>query len=156
MSNREGKKPKFDPALRPSDRKEPVFDTALIGGAYPHKPLWKFARLDLDGNWGWSQIDKDGLLRVLERLRAFESMTWREIEEKKTKHGPQCHPMEITSVTKEARDRLSEIQLTEAPQLYSLRCTGGERIWGYRLGRVFHIVWWDPDHTVCPVGKRGT
>jgi hypothetical protein len=25
-----------------------------------------------------------------------------------------------------------------------------ERLWGFRRGSVFHVVWWDPDHKVCP------
>ncbi|MBA1335913.1 MAG: hypothetical protein HPY66_1731 [Firmicutes bacterium] len=27
------------------------------------------------------------------------------------------------------------------------------RIIGYRGGRIFHLIWFDRDHEVCPMGK---
>jgi hypothetical protein len=29
-------------------------------------------------------------------------------------------------------------------------------VWGFRHGRVFALLWYDPDHTVYKVRKKGT
>jgi hypothetical protein len=40
--------------------------------------------------------------------------------------------------------------------LTSIRIAGAERIWGFKNGKYFFLLWWDPDHTVYPVEKRHT
>jgi hypothetical protein len=34
--------------------------------------------------------------------------------------------------------------------MFRFRVAGGKRLWGFRNGRVFHAIWWDPDHAVYP------
>ena len=148
---REQKKPKLDRSIQVAAEKRPTADSALTVAPLDYKPLWKFEHLDLGGDWGWSKADRACLENVLEHLRSYETMTWREIERKTTKHGSQSHPIETHRVCKEARDRLCAIKLDDRPELYSLRIGGRPRVWGYRKGRVLHIVWWDPTHSVYPV-----
>ncbi len=144
------KKPRIQPGLRPSEIKRPAIDPVFAGEAYPHRPLWKFTSLDLEGPWGWRAIEAAAIEGVLERLRSFETMTWGEIERKLGRSAPHCHPIEASELCKDARDRLPKVIKGEIPTLYSLRIAQLPRVWGYRLGRVFHFLWWDPGHSVCP------
>ncbi|MBK7876320.1 MAG: hypothetical protein IPJ77_11275 [Planctomycetes bacterium] len=147
------KKPRLAKGIEPDPSKTPAVDPALKGNAWPHKPLWKVGRLDLDGKWSWRGIKADELEHVLERMRSFESMTWAEIERKSGKYGSQCHTMPSERICEEARARLTTLRLDELPELYSMRCDQKGRLWGYRIGHVLHVLWWDPNHTVYPVEK---
>lgn len=88
---------------------------------------------------------------VLSRLKNFESMTWREIDGNTGSHG-----VSLSSLSKEARDRLEEIRQDDAPELFSLRITGAARVWGILDEEVFRVLWWDPNHQVCPSIKKHT
>jgi hypothetical protein len=34
--------------------------------------------------------------------------------------------------------------------MFRFRLGGKARLWGFRSERIFHVVWWDPDHRVYP------
>jgi len=40
--------------------------------------------------------------------------------------------------------------------MYAIRLSGKKRVWGIREGRLFSLVWWDPEHTVGPSEKKHT
>lgn len=77
-------------------------------------------------------------------------MTWGEIRGDKHKFIPS------ENLCTEARRRLVDIAQDDADGLYELRLSGTERVWGHRIEDVCHLVWWDPDHTVCPSTLRNT
>ena len=95
-------------------------------------------------------MDSATLKKVLTRLKPLETMPWREI----TNTG--SHPIDVSAIIKEARERLAEIGQDDTDQLYSLRVEGALRIWGIRDGRVLKILWYDPEHAICPSPKKGT
>jgi hypothetical protein len=109
------------------------------------KIVWRLARLDLDGEWGWRKLDAGHLERVVQQLKHFEGMT---IGELFNRGGNKRIPAE--NICKDARDRLDEIQADDLDELWELRLTGKNRVWGSRSGHVYHVLWWDPEHTVCP------
>jgi hypothetical protein len=90
-------------------------------------------------------------LRVVERLRNLETMTWTEIEAQRSSHGWNG----IGDLCRDAARRLEELKLDDQ-EPYQLQVTGSERVWGIRDGRTFGILWWDPDHSVFPTAKRNT
>ena len=56
-----------------------------------------------------------------------------------------------------ARDtRLRELQQDDSDGLYELRFGGKERVWGIRRDDRFCILWWDPEHMVCPSTLKNT
>lgn len=78
-------------------------------------------------------------------------MTWTEIE-----RSPGNHDYDGTDgLCREATKRFEELGLDDR-EPYQLRIGGKPRIWGFREGRVFKILWWDPNHSVYQVGKRHT
>lgn len=143
------KTPKFAPENRPQEARTPKIGVAAEAG--PSKPVWRFFHLDWDGPWCPSKCKESGVRGLLERLAAFESMSWVEI-----KSGG-SHTVGAEGIIKQARDRLTDRKLDEwADHLTSLRITGKERLWGFLRAGVFHALWWDPEHEVYPSKKKHT
>ena len=107
--------------------------------------MWRFGSVDFDGPFGWIECRPRAKLReVIQKLGKFESMTWQQIE------GARCHFIGIESLSKQAQDRLRELGQDDVDELFSLRLSGAERVFGIRDRWIFRILWWDPDHRVCP------
>jgi hypothetical protein len=83
-------------------------------------------------------------------MKELETMTWQAIGETGS------HFIDVSGLSKSARDRLLAIQQDDVDQLYSLRVTGRRRIFGIRDGGTFRVLWWDPEHEVCPAQKKHT
>ena len=66
------------------------------------------------------------------------------------------HPVALNDLDKTARDRLAELNLDDIDHLYSLRLSGTERVWGILDRSILKVLWWDPDHQVCPAAKKHT
>jgi hypothetical protein len=114
-------------------------------------PLWAFRVVDLGGRWCWSALQRDDILLVFDKLKSYESMAWAQIE------GPTgSHFVEVHKLSKPARERLVEIRQDDVDLLFSLRITGRQRVWGIRDGHVLRLLWWDPEHEVCPSHLKHT
>ena len=139
-------KPEQDQTPLPISR-DPVSPTADFMG----RPFtWNTGKVDLDGAYGWNNATmKMVLQKIIPKLQNFGTMTWEEV--KKTK----SHFIDLDKCSKEARDRLGEMEL-EIEQLFSLRLDGKERIFGWEHKSIFHVLWWDPKHQVCPSQKKHT
>lgn len=110
-------------------------------------PSWRIIGLEMAGPYGWHEIDHTTLHYIREKLRGFESMTLAEIfiQGKKRNHG-----VELGKLCHDAQRRLRELGYDDLDELYTLRLSGPERIWGIRDCNVFTLLWWDPRHQVCP------
>ncbi len=114
-------------------------------------PVWAFRIVDLGGPWCWGVIQGPVLAEVLARFRDYESMTWEQIDGPTGSHG-----VEPWKLSREAQSRLTEIRQDDASELFSLRITGRRRVWGILDEHVLRILWWDPEHQVCPSPKKHT
>jgi hypothetical protein len=103
--------------------------------------------------FGWHRIDTAKLEEVRRKLGDFESMTWNEIL---VVAGRRNHAVAVDRLCKAAQDRLEEIGQGDVDELTSLRLSGPERVWGIRAGHILKILWWDPEHTVCPALLKHT
>ena len=112
------------------------------------KPAWRFGLMDWDGPWGWTTCESPIWRKVIERLREFEKFQWREVFGHQ--FGRQNHEVAQFRMCPEARRRLEELRLGDFEQVASLRIDGASRVWGVRIGRKCHLLWWDPEHQVCP------
>jgi hypothetical protein len=106
-------------------------------------PAWRLSLLELDKPFGWHELDAGQMRYVREKLSSFESMTWGEIL------GKQNHRVAVDSICNDAQRRLIEIKQDDIDELVSLRLSGAERIWGI-LDNVVKVLWWDPNHEICP------
>lgn len=112
-------------------------------------PVWRVSIMDMDGPFGWNALTKAKLLEVHRKLGDMESTKWSEIL-----RGKSNHAMPVAVLEKEARDRLAEIGQDDIDELFQIRLSGPERIFGIRDRHVFRILWWDPDHKVYKTPKK--
>ncbi len=145
-----GKKRPVQKALPPDLRKQPR-GADKARGADSERITWQFQALDPDGPWGWRGIDPAVIWdRIFHRARHLESMTWAQIMDTGS------HPIPVESIAPEAQRRLEAIGQADVDEIFSLRFTGKERLWGIRDRHILKVLWWDPEHKVCPSYKKHT
>lgn len=116
-------------------------------------PSWQLRLLDTEGPFGWQELRAQKIWEIRSKLGQFESMTWHEILIRgKNFH----HSIAIDQLAPEARKRLEDLQQDDVEALVSLRLSARERIFGIREGSILEILWWDPEHRVCPSEKKHT
>lgn len=74
-------------------------------------------------------------------------MRWSEIL------GRDSHEMPVERLCTEAQQRLVTLKLDDTDRVLSLRVTGRERVFGVRMDEPVYLLWWDPNHEVCPSTK---
>jgi hypothetical protein len=114
------------------------------------RPVWQLRLVDLEGPFSCKLLDAETLVRVVRRLGDFESMSWEEIGRAGS------HTIDVAALHPDARKRLADIRQDDVDEVYSLRITGKERIFGIRDRWILRILWWDPDHRVCPSTLKHT
>jgi hypothetical protein len=103
--------------------------------------------------FGWHKLDKDKLDEIRTKLAQFEGQTWNEILLiAKGKN----HTIAKSDLSKAARDRLAELRLDDVDYVISLRLSGKERVFGLKHDVALTLLWWDPDHLVCPAQLKHT
>lgn len=98
-------------------------------------------------------MEPDDQVEVLNRLRALEKMTWHQIKMDGKKRN---HSIRVSDCSKGAQKRLSELELDDIDELFSMGVNGEARIIGILARTTFMILWWDPKHQVCPSHKKHT
>lgn len=115
------------------------------------RPAWRVGSVDWGGPYGWGALSEPARIKELcDRLRSFESMSWVEIE------SSGSHNIAVEDICKAARDRLQELNQDDVDELFSLRVTGERRVLGFREANILRLLWWDPNHEVCPSVKKHT
>lgn len=147
---KKSKKPKA--RIEPSPKKQPK--VAYNPTSYNHlRPSWRISKIEMLGPYGWRNIDAETLIYIHGKLSNFESMTWNDILVKNKKNN---HSIEIENLSPTAKTRLAEIQLEDIDELVSLRLSGKQRVWGILDQGVLNLLWWDPNHQVCPSNLKHT
>lgn len=127
---------------------------------YSKMPIsWRVGKMDRGHDeWGWhlpNDNDRERTVwdRIHSALKNYETMTWSEIDSKKSCHS--WDPFKLPSKAQQALKALGyKLDLLE--NLYQLRVGGEGRLFGLRDRAVFSLIWWDSGHSVKPVEKRGT
>ncbi|HHF7365146.1 TPA: hypothetical protein ACPSKY_000238 [Legionella bozemanae] len=142
------KTPRF--RTEPNPKKEPSvgkqFSSDDSGKIY-----WSFSLIDSDGPWGFHNICKDEFHSLVTHdFKSKEGINWSQLK------SSGSHNVEINQLIKRAQHRLTEIFLDDRDELFSMRFSGTKRVWGIRDGNVFKVLWWDPNHEICPSRKKNT
>ncbi len=104
--------------------------------------------------FGWHVVDANTLGFIRQKLANFESMTWRDILITGNK---QNHIVSRDRLCSDAQKRFTAIRLEDVDGLVSLHLSGLNRVWGYFLSAgILNLLWWDPDHKVCPSLLKNT
>lgn len=96
--------------------------------------------------------------KLYPKLRDYEKLTWDEIEkqtygkENKSKN----HPIAKAKLSKDARERLEQLNQGDVDELFSLRLEGELRVFGIRELNCLKILWVDINHEVCESHKKHT
>lgn len=99
--------------------------------------------LDTEGPFGWSKCSISILNDVLKpRLSNFETMTWAEIE------SHRHHFIPIEDLSTQAKRCLSDKELSDVDEVFSLAIDSKERVTGICDRDVFKLLCWDPKHEV--------
>lgn len=137
---------------RPSGMKQPRA-TYSPEDANQMSPVWSIKLFDVHGQWGREKVANAHLWDDLfAKLRHFESMTWGDILKEKQNH----HSIAVGSLAKEARQRLAAMRQDDVDEIFRLRLTGKQRVWGIRDRHVLKLLWWDPEHEICPSVLKNT
>ena len=149
MGKRKSKKV-LEAKNRPSSNKIPRQSQEVNSGQ--ETPVWRFSLLDWDGPWGWRNVDTSKWQEILQKLGNFETRTWADIKRDGNNHAVLIQ----NSPNSEVPKRLAEIHLDDIDELFSLRLSGKERVWGILENYILKILWWDPNHEVWPSIKKHT
>ncbi|MBC7873326.1 MAG: hypothetical protein H7Y01_04980 [Ferruginibacter sp.] len=118
------------------------------------RPVWSFSQLDFYAEvGGWIHLQPEDRDALLARFRDWEKMTWAEILSEGRK---QNHSIFVSKCSDKAQERLEHLKLDDLEELMSLRVSSRARVIGIRVREVFRILWWDPEHAVCPSHLKGT
>lgn len=115
-------------------------------------PDFRAGKMDTNGRWGWhnSNTLTIDMKEFLDKVFENQKLSWQELRNNGS------HEVELDQIVPEARKRLEEIEQDEIDLLYSLRLTGKKRMWGIKDNNIFWILWWDPNHEICPSLKKHT
>lgn len=139
-----------------------VRQESSTGGTDNQTICWQFSRIDWDGPWGSAALTGVNIVDLLKSTIAkWETMTWAAIYAAsggKSK-GNNHHPIEVSGLSKKAKDRLKQIKYSDFDSVISLRVNSTVRIYGIRNQRALQFLWYDPWHddrnnAVCPSLKR--
>lgn len=129
------------------------------------KPTWRFQLIDMESPFfNVRRYKRGGRIyviyeEILRKLKSFESMTWQEIDQQSRGNGHSSnHFIPVEDLSKEAKRRLNELQQDDIDQVYSISIGGKRRLIGIfdGVGSSFDVIWYDPDHKVCPSRKKHT
>ncbi|RKZ64279.1 MAG: hypothetical protein DRQ99_15740 [Candidatus Parabeggiatoa sp. nov. 3] len=149
MGKRKSKRvlaPKSKPLSNKNPRQTSSLDSDL------KKPAWQFNEIDWAGPWGWHQLAAQKWQEILTKLGYFETRTWADIKSDGNNHAVDIQNTPNPEVLK----RLAEIHQDDIDELFSLRLSGKERLWGILDNHILKILWWDANHDVWPSKKKHT
>ncbi|WP_319778402.1 hypothetical protein [Maridesulfovibrio sp.] len=112
---------------------------------------WHFNLMDQAPESPWTSLPKH-LNRYADKLHAYEKQTIAEIFHEKQQYN---HAVPVGRLVPRAQARLNTLKI-KVDALYRLRFGGKPRLWGILKGNIFQILWFDPQHQVCPSEKKHT
>jgi hypothetical protein len=120
------------------------------------KPLFGFehAHRNARGPWAFKPSSEDAA-ELFEFICEMAKLTWSDIERQRTggltNRHRKHHSQDVGSLCPEAQQDFGRAKLGErfGEDIFRFRLSGEKRLWGFRIGRIFHVIWWDPDHEVC-------
>jgi hypothetical protein len=146
MSKRRKKQPRIGHRPQPTKTPHQVEGVDVSG----LKVLWSFEVFDHQKKWYDEGYQEEPFREVAQHMRDYEGRTWGEI----LAHGKRDHFIPTKDLIPDAQARLRVINQDDIDHLLRFRFSGARRIWGIKKEQVFRVVWWDPQHRVCPSKEK--
>lgn len=121
--------------------------------------LWAFDNIDRGGDFSFDINRKDFNHKlILDKMMEYGTMTWNEVSKQTHDNGKsKHHSINYDALSKQAMNRIIAKQLTQdSDLLYSFALQNKLRVFGIRKNEIFHVLWYDPKHQVCPSVKKHT
>lgn len=153
---KEGKEPFVDRIVSEQSsvvlKKEAV--SLPIQSRMSRKMAWTSEKKDIVGRWSWGQLRFWGKSLWKKELHPFlkgyETKRWSDIEREKAGKDHRFKSYDTYSIADEAQKRLLDIGLDDMDRICRFRLGNKPRIYGFLCQHVFFVLWWDPDHNICP------
>jgi hypothetical protein len=143
-----------DPDARPTGGRVPLKARTFNPTNSTGTVVVRFGRFDVGGQWCLSKITPDAMQKLLARIRDIETMTITEAFNNRDEPGKDYPIAELPS--REARERLVELEYDDEDRISRLRVTSRGRLYGFRRDAQFYALWWDPEHEIYPSTKKHT
>ncbi len=121
--------------------------------AQEQTPLFCFYHADRASKNAWAFKPSEADAPVLfDFVCDMGHLKWGEIVGQTSGGHKKHHSQPINSIESAAQGDLKKRKLDEmfGDEMFRFRLSGPKRLWGFRAGRTFHVVWWDPNHAVYP------
>ena len=132
-----------------SNKKQPVSHAQEVK---KRKVKWCFELFDGEIDWHDDSHDEESFREVAGLLKKYSPRTWGQIEQDRRRD----HEVPINNLIRKAQNRAAELQIEDFGKLWRFRFDNLKRLWGIRDQHVFRILWWDPQHRICPSIKKHT
>lgn len=123
------------------------------------KAIWRFDMIDRSGKFAFDVSNSNFPHQIIvEKLISYSSMTWGEIKRQTHDNGKSKHHIiSVDSMCNEAVSRLVKRELEEySDSIFSFALTNKLRVIGIKDEEHFHVLWYDPEHEICPSKKKNT
>ena len=156
------KRPKTRAAGTPAERAPRLLPHAAEREPVSRPPSFSFHYADTGGSPPCCvapNVDADEVLRF---MCTISTTTWAELRAMQTggkgKRHRKHHEIPIESLASDAQDDLVKRKLDEVvgDDVFRFRLDGTSRLWGFVVDGIFHVLWWDPEHQICPSEKSHT
>lgn len=123
-------------------------------GFLDKNPVWGFKIHDTS-HPRWSIENYSFYDVIMNKLIAFEGLAWSEIQAASggRRNGTNNHFESVAVLSKEAQKRILELKL-DIDEVFSLRLSATERLYGIVDNGIFYILWYDPIHEITPSSAR--
>ncbi|HUX44658.1 MAG TPA: hypothetical protein VMV57_07905 [Terracidiphilus sp.] len=155
MAKYKGNRPKTEIAIR--DRKLPRSVLEIREAREPReaakvdyfhlKASWRIKKIQMVDPYSFHQLTAEELSRLRERLSNLETMTWNDIFVTAKKHN---HSIPVHELRCEHARKWMKANMPDQLELWTLRVTGVERVWGVFSEGAYQIIFWDPQHRIYP------
>jgi hypothetical protein len=153
--SRERKKPKI--GIKVSDHKGPKTIEHVPGQKEPliaqhinvmqTKASWRVKKIQMAAPYGWHELTNQEVSYIRQKLADFESMTWHEIFTVAKKRN---HCISVAELRCPEAKRWLRENLPDQTELWTLRFSGTQRVWGIFAEGAYQIIFWDPLHQIMP------
>lgn len=125
------------------------------------RPVFSFRYADSDaGEFSFSAagFEAGDPAEVLDFMCQITGSTWTQVyaqmySPKNKPSRPKHHYQGVETLVVQAQDRIVAAGLEEiVDDVFRFRLASKKRLWGFVRDGVFHVLWWDREHKLYPLG----